>query len=104
MLHMQRGDVIDVALSGNEYLLYIRLTAEQCNGRHEAAVYPTKSGKNVSNNYRAYSSRLCKAIFSEVASETAVTEEEKQLRFPAGQPMIFGPNGTAVPIITRNPL
>lgn len=101
MLHLQRGDVIDVALTNGEYMLYVRLRQSQCTGRHEAAAMPTNKGKRENNNFRAYSSRLCKTMLNSVRSGS---DNEKVLRFPAGHPMVFGPNGTGVPIITRNPL
>lgn len=100
MLHMQSGDVIDIAASGEEYLLYVRLRSDECVGRHEATVYPTKVGKNVSNNFRAYSNRLCKAIFEVVFG----TRNGNTARLAAGSPVLFGPNGTGIPLITRNPL
>ena len=97
MLQLQNGDVIDVAVSCEEYLIYVRLRAAECVGRHEATVHPTNKGNN---NFRAYSHRLCKSIRSILNGFPA----EKPLRLPAGSPVIFGPNGTAVPLITRNPL
>jgi len=100
MLHMQRGDVIDVALSGGEYMLYVRMRHSQCTGRHEAAVMPTNKGKRENNNFRAYSTRLCKAVYKEVFGN----DYNGIAKFPAGHPTVFGPNGTGVPIITRNPL
>lgn len=100
MLHLQRGDVIDVALSSGEYLLYVRLRNSQCTGRHEAAAMPTNKGKRENNNFRAYSSRLCKAVCNEVFG----ADYCGTAKFPAGHPIVFGPNGTGVPIITRNPL
>ena len=100
MLNLQRGDVIDVALSSGEYLLYGRLRHSQCTGRHEAAVMPTNKGKRENNNFRAYSSRLCRAVCSEVFGK----DYHETARFPAGHPVSLCHHGTAVPIITRNPL
>lgn len=98
VLHLQQGDVIDVAMQYGECLLYVRLRSSECVGRHKATVYATNKGKHQANNFRAYSHQLCRAIIkeSEVAAGPA--------RLPAGSPVIFGPNGTAVPLITRNPL
>ena len=64
VLQLQNGDVIDVAVSYEEYLLYVRLRATKCVGRHEATVHPTNKGKHRNNNFRAYSQRLCKSIRS----------------------------------------
>ncbi len=100
MLHLQDGDVLDVATSGEEYLLYVRLRSDERNGRHEATAYPTKRGKNKSNNFRAYSSHLCKAISKAVFGVYG----HHSARLIAGSPVLYGPNGTAIPLITRNPL
>ena len=100
VLQLQNGDVIDVAVSYEEYFIYVRLRAAECVGRHEATVHPTNKGKHRNNNFRAYSHRLCKSIRNALNGFPA----EKPLRLPAGSPVIFGPNGTAIPLITRNPL
>lgn len=101
MLHLQDGDVIDVAVQNDEYLLFVRKKAADCTGRHEASVHPTNKGKNHSNNFRAYSSRLCNAVHQVAFPKHAF---DNPARFPAGNPILFGPNGTGIPIITRNPL
>lgn len=104
MLHLQQGDVIDVAVTPTEYLIYVRLTASQCVGRHEAQVYPTNRGKHQANNFRTYSKTICDAILREVSRASVSDCEKKTIRLAAGSPIIFGPNGTAIPLITRNPL
>lgn len=97
MLHLEQGDVIDVAVGNEEYLLYVRLRSEQCVGRHEAQVYPTNRGGK-SRNFRANSRHICSAIIK------ASNCDNKAARLPAGSPIIYGPNGTAIPLITRNPI
>lgn len=100
MLNLQGGDVIDVALSNGEYLLYVRLRATECVGRHDATVHPTNKGKRRNNNFRAYSRRLCKAMRSAISGLST----EKSLRLPAGTPVLIEQNLTAIPLITHNPL
>lgn len=95
MLHLQHGDVIDIALQNDEYLLYVRMRSDDLVGRHEAQCKQT----NVrGRNYRCYSKHLADAIIE------ASAKEEELVKLPAGSPIIFGPNGTAIPLITRNPL
>ena len=100
-LGLRRGDVIDVAEHMGEYLLYVRQRAENVVGRHEAFVFPSCKGKKQANNFRSYSRKLCKAIYN--ASRKSF-DEYKKLRLPAGEPVTIENYGTAVPIITRNPL
>ena len=99
-LGLNKGDVIDIATDGTEYLLYVRHRAANINGKHEAQCWPTKQGKRHSNNFRCQSRRLCQTIMDAVLP-TATT-----LRLPAG-PMVhhawLGYND-AVPLITLNPL
>ncbi len=103
-LQLQRGDVIDIACHYGEYLLYVRLKNSQRVGRHEATVFPSNGGLRRSNNYRAHSKTLCEAIFKECSVPAGFVTGNKPLRLPAGSPVIFGPNGTAIPLITKNPL
>lgn len=100
ILHLNAGDVIDVGVSGEEYLLYVRLRAAECVGRHEATVHPTNRGKHRANNFRAHSRHLCQAILK--ASGNALGM--KTLRIPAGNPVTHAPNGTAIPLIIRHQL
>lgn len=92
MLHLQAGDVIDIAAEGGEFYLYVRLQASECTGRHEAQVFATKRG----NNFRAHSVKLCRTMFSIVGTSPA--------RLPAGSPVIFGMHGVGIPLITLNPI
>lgn len=100
-LGLRRGDVIDVAEHKGEYLLYVRQRAEYVIGRHEAFVFPSCKGKKYANNFRSYSRRLCKAIYN--ASRLS-SDEHKKLRLPVGEPITIESYGTAIPLITRNPL
>lgn len=99
MLELQSGDVIDVAAHYGEYLLYVRLRASECVGRHEAQVYPTKKGKRPSHNFRAYSHSLNQELLKVVYGKSSMAA-----RLPAGTPVTFGIYGVAVPLITQNPL
>ena len=99
LLRLQDGDVVDIDTDYGEYLLYVRLRSAQRIGRHEATVHPTNRGKHNNNNFRAYSKNLCRAFRRHIGYNA-----DKPLRLPAGSPVIFGPNGTAIPIITHNPL
>jgi len=100
VLQLQNGDVIDVAVSYDEYLLYVRLRAAECVGRYEATVHPTNKGKHDSNNFRAYSHRLYTSI-----KQVSRVSDNRPIRLPAGSAVILGPNGsTAVHLITRHPL
>ena len=98
MLHLQHGDVIDIATENDEFLLYVRLRGDQTIGRHEAQCRQTKQH---SFNFRCYSKRLAQAIIRIVGKPSIGFAG---VRLPAGSPVIFGPNGTAIPLITRNPL
>ena len=105
ILELQSGDVIDVAAHYGEYLLYVRLRASGCVGRHEAQVYPSKRGKYKANNFRAYSKTICCAIRKAATVPGCKTAgESNPLRLPAGTHVTFGIYGTAIPLITSNPL
>lgn len=101
VLGLQRGDVIDVAEHKGEYLLYVRQRVEDVVGRHEASVFPSKKGKNHANNFRSYSRKLCEAIYN---TSRQSLDDYKKLRLPVGEPVTIENYGTAIPIITRNPL
>lgn len=73
-LRLMPGDVIDVAVDEVECCLYVRLRANEADGRHEARVYPTKPR---SRNYRAHSKRLCTKMLAKTDMEV--------LRLPAGE-------------------
>ena len=94
-----------VAAHYGEYLLYVRLRASGCVGRHEAQVYPSKRGKYKANNFRAYSKTICCAIRKAATVPGCKTAgESNPLRLPAGTHVTFGIYGTAIPLITSNPL
>ena len=99
-LSLSKGDVIDIATDGNEYLLYVRHRAENITGTHEAQCWPTNHGKHHCNNFRCQSRRLSKAIIDQVSPCASV------LRLPAGPAVKHASIGydCAVPLITRNPL
>lgn len=102
-LGLRRGDVIDVAVHKGEFLLYVRHRTEDvvC-GRYEAHVYPSCKGKKHANNLRTYSRKLCKAMYN--ASRLTTEEQHLKLRLPAGEAVTIDHYGTAIPLITRNPL
>ena len=95
ILHLQSGDVIDVAKNEKDFFLYIKHKAKDIIGKHEAQCFGTNKGKEC-HNFRCYSARLCYAILTEChANECA--------RLPIGEAGEF--NGQPiVPIITRNNL
>ena len=99
-LSLSKGDVIDIATDGNEYLLYVRHRAENVTGAHEAQCWPTNKGKHHSNNYRCQSRRLCQAVINAVRPTADV------LRLPAGPCVQHAcvAYREAVPLITLNPL
>jgi hypothetical protein len=102
VLGLQRGDVIDVAEHKGEYLLYVRRRAKDVIGRHEAFVFPSCRGKRYANNFRSYSRKLCQAMYE--ASQPPSNGGDKKLRLSVGEPVTIENYGTAMPIITRNPL
>ena len=99
-LSLSKGDVIDIATDGNEYLLYVRHRSANIIGSHEAQCWPTNHGKHQCNNFRCQSRRLSKAIIDNVCPGTSV------LRLPAGPAVKHASVGYkfAVPLIIRNPL
>lgn len=98
ILKLRKGDVIDVAYDGWEYMLYVRSRGTVTVGRHEAKCFPTNRGKLRANNFRAHSAKLCRAILNASMAADAA-------RLPAGQPVMSRKlGGMAVPLITRNPL
>ena len=99
-LSLSKGDVIDIATDGNEYLMYVRHRAADITGNHEAQCWPTNHGKHHSNNFRCQSRRLCQAVIN------AVKPDANALRLPAGPVVKHACIGyvSGVPLITRNPL
>ena len=99
LLDLQPGDVIDIAVSGGEYLLYVRTKAAQVIGNHSGQVRTTKkySCSRYSLNFRAYNKQLCHNL-REVCPGTGYP-----LHLPCGNPR--QQDGRIVlPLITLNPL
>lgn len=93
VLALRPGDVINIAVSNGEYLLYALHIANGI-GRHEAQCYPTKKG---SGNYCANSVRLCRSLLDSVGSSA------EKVAFMVGQ-SFESDNITYIPIITLHPL
>lgn len=91
MLDMQPGDVIDVAVDGQEFLLFVRV--RQASGNHEAKVNPTKQN---SHNFRCYSRRLCEFMIGKNCTSPTET-----LRVPAGKVRMHDVYGKMVSLVTR---
>lgn len=99
LLDLQPGDVIDIAVSGSEYLLYVRTKAANVVGRHAGEVRTTKyySDSRYSLNFRAWHKQLCQHM-REVCPGTGYP-----LYLPCGNPR--QQDGRIVlPLITFNPL
>lgn len=89
-LGIAEGDVVDIMVGGGEYYFYVSIPSSMVCGKHEAQCYPSKHG---SRHYRAYSRRLCSAIFN-------ASGFDKQACFAAGE--VVEVNGRkAIPIIIR---
>ena len=96
MLGLTAGDVIDIAIEGMEYYLYVAHNGTDITGRHEAQLYATNHGK-VCRNLRCSSKRLTRAVL-------AMHPDEDVVRLYAGRAeQLITPEGviTAVPIIVR---
>lgn len=90
MLDLHPGDVIDVAIDGREFLLFVRV--RQASGNHEAMVRPTKRR---SHNLRCYSRRLCQYMIGLHCDDTSTP-----LRVPAGRVRQHEVYGTMVSLVT----
>ncbi len=89
-LDMAEGDVIDIMVGGGEYYFYVSSRSSMVCGKHEAQCYPSKHG---SKHFRAYSRRLCAAIFQ-------ASGFSNHASFAAGE--VVEVNGRkAIPIIIR---
>jgi len=98
-LALADGDVIDVLHNNGEYLLYIRHKKSDIIGRYEGTVHPINNSKAFTNRFRVNSRKLAEAIFKAAGKEHA-----KVLHLPAGLHVTVEGYGTAIPLITRNPL
>lgn len=92
-LGLRPGDSINIAVDGGEYLLHA-VTHHGATGRFEASCHPTKKG---SNNYRARSVRLCRALLDSVG------ESSFRVAYAVGDAVIRS-GYIYLPLITRNPL
>lgn len=91
---LQPGDVIDIAIDGDEYLLHIRHKAQDVIGRHEAQCFPTNKWPKRTHNLRAHSKRLAEAVLHITGTDNA--------RLNAGMTFSHPIYGTAAPIIIPN--
>lgn len=92
-LALHPGDAINIAVINGEYLLYAIHLCHNI-GRHEAQCYPTKRG---SDNYCAYSVRLCRGLLDSVGVKA------DQAAYMVGEAIVRG-DTTYLPIITPRPL
>lgn len=93
VLAMRPGDSINIAVSNGEYLLHAIHLVNNI-GRHEAQCYPTKKG---SNNYCAYSVRLCRSLLDSVGVKA------EKAAYMVGKAFVRD-DTTYIPIITLHPL
>lgn len=91
-INLKDGDVIDIAIHGTERYIYVRLRANNVNGRHISTVHVTKRG---SRNFRCYSRQLCQAMLSNAP------DCHLPLRVPAGQVIQHEQYGTMMAIIFK---
>lgn len=83
------GDVIDIALHGGEWYLYIKLRAGSYVGRHEGRVWATANGKGT---FRTCSQKLARAVIAAAGIATNC------LRCPCGEAININ-NNTYITII-----
>lgn len=93
ILALRPGDSINIAVSNREYLLHAVHRVNNI-GRHEAQCYPTKKG---SDNYCAYSVRLCRALLDSVGVK------DDSVAYMVGEAFVRG-DTIYIPIITQLPL
>lgn len=92
-LNLSSGDVINVAVDNSECFLYVSHKADECVGNHEAQCSSTK---NLSNNLRAYSVRLCRAIMDLVNCS-----DQQVIHLNCGEKVMKG-NKPFLTLIIRN--
>lgn len=97
-LALKNGDVINIRQQGGEFYIYIYYQANTYIGKYDATVYATNKNLNKSNNFRAYSKRLCRMMFSECRCSS------KTLSLFAGSSVVLPQIALAVPVITLNPI
>lgn len=94
-LSISPGDTINIAVSGNEYLLYACAhSATDTTVRFQARCYPTKRR---SRNYRALSASLCRALLDSIGLSA------QSAAFFTGEPLMRD-GAVYLPIITLSPL
>jgi hypothetical protein len=89
-LNLSSGDIIDIAIDGTEYLLYVRMRASSACGSYQAVVHATKSR---SRNFRCYSRAIC--------SHMLAANPSQQLRIPFGKVIQHPQYGTMLYLITH---
>lgn len=94
LLNIQKGDVIDIAVTDGEYYLFVP-THCGC-GRHEGVCFPSNNRAKKTNSFRAHSTRLCRSIL-------AVAGSNEKACLPCGELCELS-IGKAVPIIVKNDL
>lgn len=93
MLNLCDGDVIDVAVNGPEYMLYIKHRRESIAGSHECTCHASKRN---SRNFRTYSRRLCEFMRS-----VCECIQGTPLYVAAGDAENDELHGAMVPLITK---
>ena len=89
-LGLQSGDVIDIMLCTEDWMLYVKHHSPVF-GRHEGMAFRTNSR---GNNFRVWSKKLCAAML-----EKCGVEDKVQLC--VGQPVEIPIYGIALPIIIK---
>lgn len=97
-LSIKENDVIDIVYDDEEreFYLYVRHRASEIVGRHEAQCHATNRHWRKTNNLRAYSKTICKAMFNHAKPLTP-----GPLRCQVGYPLNHPQLGWAVPLIIR---
>lgn len=90
VLHLAKGDVIDIMEDDGEYFLYVRLRMPYV-GKHEGMVFPSKIG---CRSYRSCSKRLSKHILQ-------VCGAHKKVKLCVGEQMAHSTYGVMLPIVTK---
>ena len=97
LLELKDGDVIDIAMSCEEYYLYVRYRSDGIVGVYEATCHPTKEH---SRNFRAYSARLVDAVLKVCNRYSDINVA----LLPIGKAIKDEDGKTIIPIITLNNL
>lgn len=97
MLDLHEGDSIDVGEEYGDYYLYVRHRYDPRRkfGAFEATAYPSKTGYK---NFRAYSKKLCNALFGVASVEGSRKKYSPQI----GSPLRDNIFGEMVPLILRD--